>query len=413
MHIPIVEEWFDGETITLPNGSVAWACSIPNARTTCIAGLVRVGADHDPSGREGCAHFFEHLPFRGSGEFSSRTKLCELIERHNGIANAYTGRNRTLFYIDTDPTLAIDATNRLLSMIFEPLFLDIETERQTILSEERQGRCAIISRRAYNELLAHWHPDAPLIPIVGTAESIATISVDDLRAFWEHWYQPQNMVFAIVGPQSRSELIDLLVPKLEIQPRGQDFAPAPIAPRPCVGPRETTWEFPAVWALIGHEHEWSQDLALVIDTHGSMLGTGTSSPLFGGLREERGYCYSYNYTSSRWYGGQQMIFSAQISADRASDFWPDYWNICSEKSLSQERLAWCKDYLLASMRHEFPDAGSVARDALQKIFETGYVQTRNDYLHRGLNVMIDGVHEYHRQYRSKEKAFELLITPSR
>src|SRR4051812_22420040 len=61
--------------------------------------LVKAGGRDDTAGKEGSAHFFEHMPFRGTKQFPSLEELTYDIERNGGYVNAFTTDEATGYEI--------------------------------------------------------------------------------------------------------------------------------------------------------------------------------------------------------------------------------------------------------------------------------------------------------------------------
>ncbi|HEU5114317.1 MAG TPA: insulinase family protein, partial [Candidatus Paceibacterota bacterium] len=61
--------------------------------------IVGTGARSDPAGKEGIAHFFEHLPFNGCEGYST-SEATEEVDRRlfGGTLNAHTGMEYTIFH---------------------------------------------------------------------------------------------------------------------------------------------------------------------------------------------------------------------------------------------------------------------------------------------------------------------------
>ena len=57
--------------------------------------------------------------------------------------------------------------------------------------------------------------------IIGTPETVNAITADDLRAFYDDWYRPDNMAVVAVGDRSLDDLEDLIVDRFEnLESRG-------------------------------------------------------------------------------------------------------------------------------------------------------------------------------------------------
>ncbi len=168
--------------------------------------LVKVGANQEDLAHAGYAHFIEHLAFQGTTHFP-QDKITEFIHQIGGDfgthTNAFTGYEHTIYHlsISAEDELLETAIAILRDWATEITFAPdrVESEKATIM-EERRFRNTLQDRvqRAY----LHWlQPDSlytQKTPL-GTGHSIAQATPEKLKAFYQTWYQPQNMHLMIVG----------------------------------------------------------------------------------------------------------------------------------------------------------------------------------------------------------------------
>ena len=172
-----------------------------------------VGSMQDPVGYEGCAHFFEHIPFQGTRRFPDIAALTYPIEEVGGEVNASTGRFRTSFRTITAERYFKLGLEALVEMVRYPLIReeDVEKEKSSIKEEVREVFGD--DRRLLSNLLI-WNLFAGTTldhAIFGDPESIDRVSAEVLRSFYDAHYGAVNMHIIVGGVfASRADLLDKL-----------------------------------------------------------------------------------------------------------------------------------------------------------------------------------------------------------
>lgn len=169
----------------------------------------RVGSRHDPEGRSGIAHLFEHLMFkatttRGEGEYD------RLMEAAGGQTNAATWVDWT-YYKAKLPKWELDLVTTLEADRMERLALSsdmLEREREVVLNErsmrvdnDPDGRLSEALYRTAFEV----HPYG--VPTIGWEADIRRISLDDCMSFYRTHYAPSNAVITVVGDVSTQAVL--------------------------------------------------------------------------------------------------------------------------------------------------------------------------------------------------------------
>ncbi len=182
---------------------------IPNAtppREVTVAMRVLAGALDEPQDKAGLAHLLEHLAFQGSRRSDEPvfTRLERLGIRAGADANGSTTATRTEYSFrlpDNDPA-KVRQLITVLRDIADGLLLKPETieQERAVVSQERVDRDSAQTRFVY-ALYRALVPEAEVgrHPVAGTADSIARITRDDLLAFYESYYRPENIVLVVAG----------------------------------------------------------------------------------------------------------------------------------------------------------------------------------------------------------------------
>ena len=189
---------------TLPSGLhlIVWERS--GATVTAIDLRVRAGSAQDDPAAPGAAHFVEHTVFKGTP--TQAPGDCDrAIEAIGGEITARTFRDQTQYAVSLphgDTATCRAALETLAPMLLHPAFRpdDVEAERPVIRAEMAYA-ASLPARMAYTDLAAAVWPasDPAHLPVMGTGENVARLTPDDLRAFCNRWYRPDNMTLVVVG----------------------------------------------------------------------------------------------------------------------------------------------------------------------------------------------------------------------
>lgn len=185
----------------LANGLRLVAVQMPHLHSAELALYVKVGGRNDPPGKAGLAHFLEHMLFRGTSDFPTSLEIETAFEAIGGSINASTDEECTCFFSRIHPGAVGRGVEILASMILRPLLSDLEIEKR-IITEEALDDLSEKGEDVNPHNLASrllW-PDHPLgEPTLGTLETIASFTSDDLRRHLNSYYRPENALLVVAG----------------------------------------------------------------------------------------------------------------------------------------------------------------------------------------------------------------------
>lgn len=281
---------------TLTNGLRVVCVEMPHLHAAELAVYLKVGGRNDPAGKEGISHFLEHILFRGTQEFASSLEIENAFEAIGGAPNAATDAESTCYYSRIHPDHVRRGLKILASMLMRPLLEGVDIEKRIIAEEARED---------LNELGEEINPDTiasrllwphhPLgMPTIGTLESIAAISREDLEAHLARYYIPANAVVVIAGPVRSHEVFAATG---EVFGNWQgDVAPLAVPPtRRHTAPqirfvRDSDSQMNLQLAFLGIRRGDPRFMAMRLLRR--LLAGGGSSRLHLRLREELGIVYS-------------------------------------------------------------------------------------------------------------------------
>ncbi|MET0293472.1 MAG: pitrilysin family protein, partial [Phenylobacterium sp.] len=187
---------------TLPNGlKVFWSQDRSTPNVT-VQVWYQVGSKDDPQGRSGFAHMFEHMMFKATRNMPSEL-LDRLTEDVGGLNNASTYDDFTNYY-EVVPAnhlqrLLWAESERMGSLVVDDAVF--KSERDVVKEELRQRVLA----DPYGRLFSLYLPEATYQahpykrPGIGNIEELDAATVDDLRAFHQAYYRPDNAALIVVG----------------------------------------------------------------------------------------------------------------------------------------------------------------------------------------------------------------------
>jgi zinc protease len=186
---------------TLHNGMRVLSAVDHSSPTVAIQVWYHVGSKDDPPGRSGFAHLFEHIMFKATKNMKSEM-MDRLTEDVGGFNNAFTNPDVTVYY-EVVPsnyleTLLWAEADRLSGLtVDEPNF---KSERSVVEEEYRQSYLAppygmleyLIEQQSFTT-----HPYKR--PTIGSIEDLDAASLENVRAFHETFYRPDNATLIVAG----------------------------------------------------------------------------------------------------------------------------------------------------------------------------------------------------------------------
>jgi zinc protease len=189
------------ETFALDNGlQVAVLPIADGAPVIAVQVWYHAGSKDERRDRRGSAHMFEHMMFKGTKRVPPEDHARH-INRIGGGVNAQTDEDAT-HYINALPAAYLDfaielEAERMRGLLFRKAMID--TEREVVKEEIRQQENSPIARGflRFLEVAFQKHPYAWTAG--GTIADLDKTTVDDLKTFYDTYYQPGNALLVVVG----------------------------------------------------------------------------------------------------------------------------------------------------------------------------------------------------------------------
>ena len=281
------------EVSRLSNGLTIASEHMPQIASVALGVWVKSGSRHEREEEHGIAHLLEHMAFKGTGRRNA-WQIASQIENVGGEINAATSVETTSFFarvLVDDVPLAVDILADILTdSRFDPH--ELEREQHVILQEIGAAHDTpddVVFDRFTETAFRHQMLGRS---VLGTPDTVKSISSRQLHAFMERQYGADRMVVVATGAVDHDAFVK------EVEGRLGGF-------------RATADGVPPHYAhYVGgdyREHRDLMDTQIVLGFEGRayhvrdfyasqllsmILGGGMSSRLFQEVREKRGLCYS-------------------------------------------------------------------------------------------------------------------------
>ena len=219
------------EVRTLSNGMQVITVLHHEQPAVTMRVLVRAGSAQDPPKKKGVANLVANLLDQGTTTRSAQ-QIADQIDSIGGAMG--TGSNPDLSFVNAIVMKdSFDlAMNLVADVVRNPAFApeEIERQKEQTISTQRVNinDPDYVASVVFDRLVYGFHPYG--LPGSGTPDSIASITRDDLRAFHQAHFVPNNMVLAIVGDVTSQEAFATAEKVFGAWPKGD--VPTWVAPAP-------------------------------------------------------------------------------------------------------------------------------------------------------------------------------------
>lgn len=285
----------------LDNGIRVALEEISYVRSIALGIWVKNGSRNERPEENGVSHYLEHMMFKGTQTRTGR-QIAEEMDMLGGQINAYTTKEYTCFYTRVLDKHFSQSLEVVADMLHDSLFASEEVDKErNVITEE-----IFMYEDAPEELVfdalqdAIWRDSSLGVPILGTEESIAGITSESMRDYFERNYHSENTVLSVAGNFKAEEMLQALNTAFGKKTSKYPYAPndtvatyhqTKIAIEKEIGQVHTCLAFPG----LVRDHEMKYALSVF----NTIFGGGMSSRLFQNIREEKGYTYSiYSLTTS-------------------------------------------------------------------------------------------------------------------
>ncbi len=371
---------------------------IPFVRSVSFGLWIGAGSRYETQGLNGISHFIEHMMFKGTKSRTAR-EIAMAIDNVGGQINAFTGKECTCFYTKTlDEDLEI-AVSVIADMLFNSRFdnAHIETEKKVIAEEI--GMYEDYPEEMVHDMLTEevWSGNSLGYPILGSYQTIAGITREQIMNYINSFYVPENSVISVAGNIDEEKLIDMIRRYFggwESHDYCSVHAYKPWFNRSIRVKRKETEQVHMCIGFRGVKHGEESMYSLL--TLNNILGGGMSSRLFQRVREELGLAYSiYSYPTSYRDVGMFTIYAAsspQQYGEVIRHIQSEIETI-SRESLSEADVEKAKNQLKGSFILGLDSTNSRMNSLGKSQLMTGRIRTPDEVLESIKKVTLDSITE--------------------
>jgi len=326
---------------------------MPHVRSVSIGVWLARGSRHEPGPQAGIAHFVEHMLFKGTATRSAED-IAQTIDSIGGQMDAFTAKEYASYYIkvlDEHLPLAVEV---LSDIVMRPAFSpeDVEREKKVVVEEIKmvEDTPDDLVHELFTEQFWRDHPLGR--PILGTRETVESLTADGLRSYFTGAYSSQNLIVVAVGNVDHDRVRELLERFFDGMPgTSEPLADKPprVVPHVLIRNKELEQSHVCL-GTSGYQQDHADRYAsYVLNT---ILGGSMSSRLFQNVREKRGLAYAVFSGLSAYRDTGSVTIYAGCANDAVSeliDVVIAELRRMKEESVPEPELRRAKDHLKGSL----------------------------------------------------------------
>lgn len=331
---------------------------------TCSMGIwIASGSCYETPETAGTSHFIEHMLFRGTFRRSALDIAVEMDEI-GAILNAYTAKEMTCFYAHTLSEHMPKALDILCDMIKNPKLSpdDINLEKGVIKEEiamyedSPEDLCADV----YYENV--WAGSMLASNILGTPETVDSVTKESLVAHMAKFYVPERMVISFSGNFDEDTATEICKNYFS-QMKNTGFEISPVFAEYHTGITRIKKDFMQNQLILGFPaFSLTDKRRHTVSLISSILGSASSSRLFQRIREELGLVYSVDCASVSHLDAGVFIVCMGLSEKSEKKAIAESLKIIADfaDSVTEKELMRAKEQVVASFVMGLENISSVA-----------------------------------------------------
>lgn len=339
----------DFKIIRLDNGIRVVHQQLPSTKIVHCGLFLDIGSRDETIENQGIAHFWEHMAFKGT----RRRKAYQIInslEAIGGELNAYTEKEKIVFYASVRDNYFDRAVDVLTDIAFHSVFpeREIEKERSVIIEEIAMylDDPEDTLQDEYENLLFGGHPMG--MNILGTPATVGAFRKKDFVSFISNHLNTDRVVFSCAGNVTYAQVEEAARKYLEVIPAKRSRAQRKKFTQ--YKPREVILRRPVKQARCGIgrdafavHHKYRIPFFLLVNILG---GPSMNSKLNMALRERNGFVYSVDaqYIPYSDTGQFAVFFGTEPKRlDKCLSLVKKEFDKLGDKVLSDRQLALAKE----------------------------------------------------------------------
>lgn len=355
----------------LSNNLPVWIVEMHDVPVAQVSLVVLSGTGDDPPGKYGVASLTAAMLENGAGSRSA-LEISDAVDFLGADLSASSGVDSSAVRLHVPVARLADALPIMADVALRPTLPaeELERLRQQRLTNLLQARDdpATINALAFSRVLygtSHRYGTATQ----GTAETIRVLRVEDLRAFYNAAFRPDNAALLVVGDVTPSAVQPLLQSSFG-EWKAQGSAPAHASfPQVADRTRREIYLVDKPGAPQSQIRIGSVGVArstpdyFPIEIMNTILGGAFSSRLNLNLREKHGYTYGASSGFDMRSSAGPFVAAAAVQTDKTSEALKEFFNELNGmlRPAPADEVARAKSYVALRFPSTFETTGDVAR----------------------------------------------------
>jgi predicted Zn-dependent peptidase len=358
------------QKLTLGNGLRVWVLEHHEVPLVQANLVVLSGASADVPGQFGAANLTAAMLDEGAAG-KAALALADEVEFLGATLTTSASFDASVIRLSTPAARLDTALDLMAAVALSPDFPQQElerlrTERLTALLQARDDPAALVGIAFPRLLFGPEHRYGTSAG--GTATSLETLSVGELRTFHRAHYRPDNAVLIVVGDVTPAALRPLAEARFGAwKAEAPAAAPFPVRASPQPGKRQIylvdkpgAAQSQIRVGLVGVPRSTADYIAL--DVLNTMLGGSFTSRLNQNLREKNGYSYGARSVFDMRRAAGPFFAAAGVQTDKTAPALREFFNELEGmlKPIPADELQKAKSYAALSFAREFETTGQLA-----------------------------------------------------
>ncbi len=411
-----------GEVVTtLTNGMTIIAKRVATP-VVAVRGYVKTGGVYEgPWLGGGLSHLLEHLVAGGSSRNRTEAENRTILQEIGNNSNAYTTDDHTAYFINTTPQHFEKAVDLLTGWLLGAKITEDEYRReyQVVQRELEMGK-GEPDRQFYMLAQSNRYLVSPArVPTIGFQPVIENLSRDDVYAYYQLAYQPQNIVMSVAGDMDPEQMVAIVARYVGDAPPGREFSqdipaePPVLTPRtvvataPKLGQAKLSLAFPTV--RLDHPDLYALDLL------STCLTNGESAILVRTLRDDLKLVSSIDsWSATPTYVEGSFSISSELDVDKIGEATKsilDGLERVKTEGVDADTLARAKTQMKVSRIRGNETAERIASTLAQDLMSTGDPHFTDRYLERIDKVTVDQIKAVASAYFVKDRLITTAMLP--
>jgi predicted Zn-dependent peptidase len=337
----------------LPNGIRVVTESISEMRSVAMGIIASVGSGHETDDIAGISHFVEHMAFKGTNKRSA-FQIASELDAVGGKMNAFTSKELTCYYavvLDKHLNVAADVlTDIYLNSVHDPK--EMELEKGVIVEEIKmyEDTPDELVHDLFTEVIYHGHSLGR--PTIGSEKTVRAINRQDMKAYMDKFYTPENTIISIAGNISHEDALRQVEPffsKMPIKHKTMALSVPSIIKGSKLKHKKTEQVHLCLGTSGPSQNDEDRYAFSILDT---IVGSSMSSRLFQEVREKRGLAYSiYSYNAALRDTGLFIVYAgtSKETYKQVIDLVLAEFNKVKKEGLTKEEISRAKEHTKGSL----------------------------------------------------------------